>query len=355
VKILIVGLGYAGHRFLRSFLSIERENKFKFACVNRHQVNNDMDYYRDVKTALNLFKPEIVVVSVSDGEHAKILQQLAGYRGFIICEKPLLNAGDNINLITQALANTSGFCLDMVERYSDVTDYIEKYVEAHHLHLIRAHFIWGKNRLKDHRSTSGATSEIIHALDLIQLISGEPLHLIINDCIGCHSDFSVSGDNILDSVAITASLGSSIVTGYSSFVNVVRQRTVDFIFSTPDNKLIYAQLMFDTPKWDIDHIKIWEITDSGEFIINEFTTTVPANAPELATIIKLRKLVSEVVCYVESGINPEHPFTDLADSLKLQSLLNVIESKVKFVGSAKYELNDKRDFFIKDEDLENAG
>lgn len=67
MKILIVGLGYAGHRFLRSFLSIERKNKFKFACVNRHQVNNDMDCYRDVKTALNLFKPEIVVVSVSDG------------------------------------------------------------------------------------------------------------------------------------------------------------------------------------------------------------------------------------------------------------------------------------------------
>ena len=55
---------------------IERKNKFKFACVNRHQVNNDMDYYRDVKTALNSFKPEIVVVSVSDGEHAKILPQI---------------------------------------------------------------------------------------------------------------------------------------------------------------------------------------------------------------------------------------------------------------------------------------
>lgn len=355
MKILIIGLGYAGHRFLSSFLSIEDKTNFQFACVNRHQDNDDIDYYSDVKTALNEFYPEIVVVSVSDGEHANILQQLAGYRGFVICEKPLINVNDNINLIIQSLVNTSGFCLDMVERYSDVTDYIKKYVETHHLHLIRAHFIWGKNRLKDPRSTSGATSEIIHALDLIQLISGEPLDLIINDCIGCHSDFSVSGNNILDSVAITAKLGSSVVTGYSSFVNVVRQRTVDFIFSSPDNKLIYAQLIFDTPKWDIDHIKLWQRAASGEHIINEFTTTLSPDRPELATIIKLRKLVSEVVLYVETGVNPKHPFTDLTDSIKLQLLLNDIESKVKCVGPAKFELNDKRDFFTKGEDLENAG
>ena len=39
----------------------------------------------------------------------------------------------------------------MVERYSDVTDYIKKYVKVMIYVLNSAHFIWGKNRLKDHR------------------------------------------------------------------------------------------------------------------------------------------------------------------------------------------------------------
>ncbi|MHA7846866.1 Gfo/Idh/MocA family oxidoreductase [Serratia sp. D1N4] len=355
MNILIIGLGYAGHRFLNSFRSLENRSNLQFAYVNRRQKTDNIAYYSDVKTALDSFKPKIVVVSVSDGEHANILEQLVGYDGFVICEKPLVNAADDLYLMSQALGNISGFCMDMVERYSAATDYLKNYVAEHQLRLIRAHFIWGKNRLKDHRTTCGAVSEIIHALDLIEWVANESLHLNLHSAIGSVSDFSISGDKVLDSVAIAATLGTSVVTGYSSFVNIVRQRTVDFTFASPDNKLIYAQITFDTPNWDIDHLKLWEQNRAGEHIIKQFTTIFPRNSPELATIQKLRRLVSEVLCFVENNIEPEHPFADLATSIRLQHLLNDIELKVQCVGPAKYELSDEREFFTEDGNLEKLG
>jgi len=52
-----------------------------------------------------------------------------------------------------ARSDISGFCLNLIERYSDATIVLKKYVEEHDLRLIRENFYWRKNRINDHRPT----------------------------------------------------------------------------------------------------------------------------------------------------------------------------------------------------------
>jgi len=44
-------------------------------------------------------------VSVNDESHAAVLHQLASYRGFVICEKPLATPADDRESIDAALAS----------------------------------------------------------------------------------------------------------------------------------------------------------------------------------------------------------------------------------------------------------
>lgn len=358
LNILIIGPGYAGKRYISAFKSLEQEfsdTQFNYAYVASGIKDLPFTYYSDIHQALKLHIPDIVVVAVSDGEHAEVLFQLDGYQGFIICEKPLVNSGDDLHRIQQVLSNTSGFCMDMVERYSESSDYLKNYIRENRLELLRANFIWGKDRINDHRTTCGVPSEIIHSLDLIEWVAGSDEHLVLEAAIGTASDFSISGTDILDSVSITARLGDALISGYSSFVNIIRQRTLDFIFSSPEKELIYARLTFDTPEWDNDHLRLWRHTKQGDELIREFVTSFDESEKSLKTIRKLRRQVREVIHYVLNGLSPEHAFADLTTSLRLQELLNLIEQKARRIGPAKYVLKDKREFFTEDGNLEQLG
>lgn len=358
LNILVIGPGYAGKRYINAFQSLEAEfsnTQFNYAYVALGKKDLPFTYYADIHQALQLHIPDIIVVAVSDGEHAEVLFQLEGYAGFVICEKPLVNSGDDLDRIQQALSNTRGFCMDMVERYSEASRYLKNYIRENQLKMLRANFIWGKDRINDHRATCGVPSEIIHSLDLIEWVADSDEHLVPEAAIGTESDFSISGNNILDSVSITARLGDSLITGYSSFVNVIRQRTLDFIFSSPEKELVYARLTFDTPEWDNDHLRLWRHTKRGDQLIREFTTTFDESELSLKTIRKLRKQVSEVIEYVLNDLSPEHAFADLTTSLRLQRLLNIIEHKALRIGPAKYVLKDEREYFTEDGSLEQLG
>ncbi|WP_246794858.1 Gfo/Idh/MocA family oxidoreductase [Burkholderia perseverans] len=358
MNLLIIGLGYAGTRFLNAFLSVDSltiEGGLRPAYVGRRAGKRDIPYFSDVPSALAQWRPEIVVVAVTDGEHAGVLAQLAGYPGFVICEKPLANSGDDLSSTTRALDRVSGFCLNLVERYSEAAQFLKQYVHDHRLSLIRSHFIWGKDRIHDHRPTCGVPSEIIHALDLVNWIAAPEKQLVLEDAIGTTSNFSVSGDAVLDSVAIVARLGTSVVSGYSSFVNITRQRTLDFALGSPDGKLIYAQLIFDTPSWDIDHLRIWERTHAEDRVLAAFTTSFPDSPPSLLTIQKLRRLVLDVLGFAGHGICPRQAFADLSSAVAIQVLLNQIEHTARTTGPVKYVLTAARPIVASDGDLERLG
>ncbi|MDE9567290.1 oxidoreductase, partial [Xenorhabdus bovienii] len=86
-------------------------------------------------------------------------------------EKPFVDPNFDLDIAENLLENASGFCLNMVARYSKAARLLKEYVKKNKLKLIRANFLWGKNRINDYRPTTGIISEIIHSLDLIQWIN----------------------------------------------------------------------------------------------------------------------------------------------------------------------------------------
>lgn len=359
MNILIVGLGYAGNRFLNAFSELDRsvwgDEPLHVAYHSRSRKRSDLPYYADLQTALQEFDPAIVVISVNDEFHMEIIQELGGYKGFVICEKPLVNTQDDLELLQAKLSETSGFCMDLIERYSEATIILKNYVQEQNLRLLRAHFCWGKDRINDFRPTCGVISEVIHPLDLVQWISAPEVELELQDIQGVRSDFSISGPNVLDSVALTARLDDAVVTGYSSFVNIVRRREVDFVFASPHNKLIYATMVFDTPEWDHDFLRIWEKTPDGERVIVELKTEIDSSKPGLDTIRKLIRLVHDVTGYALHGVTPSQPFADIQTSVRLQRLLNIIEQEAKTIGPVQYVVGPEREIFNDETNLERLG
>jgi predicted dehydrogenase len=292
MKILIIGLGYAGTRFKRAFKLCGITEIYS---VGRGE---------SINQAIFTVNPDIVVVSSTDLTHYDVLMEIKDYTGFVICEKPLITPHDNLLEISKVISNKHGFCFNLIERYSEITIQLKKYVETHNLNLIRANFQWGKDRLNDKRNTCGVISEVIHGLDLIQHICKPSSNYVINAVLGCTSDFSISGEAILDSVLLTATLDGTPITSYSSFVNIIRRREIDLTFLNSENKIIYANLVYDTPEWDCDYLKIWRPTQFGDENIFEFKTTVDNSNDKLSTIRKVVILVSDVINVVKTGLKP---------------------------------------------------
>ncbi|MET9070761.1 Gfo/Idh/MocA family oxidoreductase [Streptomyces sp. NPDC004232] len=339
-RVLIAGMGYAGSRFLSALRSLDGPDgvgaRLEFAYHARHRTREDIPYFGSLPQALRDFAPDLVIVAVTDSAHAEILTALDGYRGFVLAEKPLTSRQDDLAAVASALRHTSGFAMDLVERHSDVTMALRDYAGRHELRLVRAHATWGKDRINDHRPTVGVTSEVIHSLDLLRLIGPRDHAVEPVDVIGVASDFSVSGPEVLDSVALTASLGGAPVTVYSSFTNITRQRTVDCTFRAPDDSLVHATAVYDTPVWDADRLRIWRRTDAGEQTLSVVDTREDPVPQELRGIVKLRRLVADALRFVVHGTDPLVGFAGLDESIALQRLLNRIEDMARVAGPARY-------------------
>ncbi|WP_028563460.1 Gfo/Idh/MocA family oxidoreductase [Paenibacillus pinihumi] len=357
MNVLIIGLGYAGTRFYNAFKNIELPGKEKIdiAYVGRRQRRKDLIYYTSIATALEEFEPQIVVVSVNDGSHAEVITQLSNYKGFVICEKPFAGVHDNLDVLEASLGHTSGFALDLVERYSDATIALKQYVAKRQLRLLRGNFYWGKDRIHDLRPTSGVISEIIHPLDLVQWICAPEAELQLKGSQGIRSDFSISGDDVLDSASITAELQEAVITGYSSFVNINRKREIDLVFASPDDRLVYASLIYDTPAWDFDRLRVWEKSVTGDRIILDIQTGEEEARPELLTIRKLIRLASDAAHFARSGKAPAQPFADLQTALKLQRLLNHIDDSSRTLGPVQYVVGAERESYYDESNLERLG
>lgn len=358
MKILIVGLGYAGTRFLRAFDrsgAARALGGIETAYVDRVRKPMPNRYFPNVAAALASFRPDIVAVCVNDDAHAEILNQMAGFQGFVICEKPLTGTSHPLGPTIAALADVSGFCLDLIERYSEVTAELKAFVRHHHLRLLRAHFHWAKNRINDRRPTCGVISEVIHPIDLVQHICDPALPLRLQSVFGSRSDFSISGSDVLDSVALSAELGAAVVTGFSSFVALSRRREIELTFTDPDGSLIYAFMIFDTPVWDRDHLRIWRQTAAGEEMIVDRHTQFEPDDPGLATIRKLVRLVDDVVQHARGGPASPGTMPGLDTACSLQTTLNEISSVARTPPTVRYVQGNSRVFASDEADLERLG
>nr|WP_250131721.1 Gfo/Idh/MocA family oxidoreductase [Stutzerimonas stutzeri] len=356
MAILIIGLGYAGLRLQRAFehAASTLGIALSLAYVDHMRKDASLSYFDRIEEALRDLQPGIVVVSVNDTNHAAVLAELAGYEGFIVCEKPLATPLDELTDIRGALASSSGFALNLVERYSDASRALRSWVSRHEWRLARASFHWGKNRINDYRPTCGVTSEAIHALDLIRWICPAAGPLEIAGALGIRSDFSISGDAVLDSLLLTATIGEATVGGYSSFVNVVRQRTVDLSFLDQADQLIHARLVFDTPRWDHDRLRIWmRDIDGRDLVVHE--RVLSPGQPNLQMLHKLSRFCLDVVQWVAYRRPPSQPFADLATAIDLQRLLNGLEACAQTPPPTRYNTGDARALLVEDGDVESLG
>lgn len=359
MNILIVGLGYAGKRFLRALHYIatmpEVKNSFNIAYVDKKPKNIDLPYFADLTIARQQCQPQLIIVTVNDEFHADILNTLHDFTGFVICEKPLANCNDDLNVLASNLQHISGFSFDLIERYSQAAITLKHYIHDHQLTLIRAHFYWGKDRINDFRPTCGVTSEVIHALDMIQYVMDSKSDYQLQHALGSMSDFSISGTQVLDSVLLTAMQDQAVITGYSSFVNITRKREIDLTFTTHAHQLIYAHMVFDTPEWDMDYLKIWKSTRDGEEILLELHSDAQSEHSQLQTIVKLVQLTKDVIFFIQDGLAPSQAFPDLATAMRLQHLLNSIENTAQRIGPVRYVTGPVREFVIDENDLERMG
>ncbi|EFR8872218.1 Gfo/Idh/MocA family oxidoreductase [Salmonella enterica] len=354
MNVLIIGLGYAGNRFLSAFRSLTPKSAVNFACINRRKTDQKLPVYTNVQEALKLFRPDIIVISTTDNQHLAVLGSLHDFDGFIICEKPLATPGDDWAGISKRLVNIKGFAFDLIERYSFATMLLKELIVKNKWSLVRGSFFWGKNRINDYRETCGVMSEVIHPLDLIGWICGDNSVLEIKNIAGTTSDFSVSGDDILDTVLLTAEVNGKPVTGYSSFVNVQRQRNVDFSFTDASGEIIHARLIYDTPSWDCDQIRIWSINpDGSEKII--LSRHHENDNPELATILKLSALCRDVHAYMSEGRVPSQPFPGLDTACQLQKTLDFIYENVVTLSPARYNCTGRRRLLPREASLEVLG
>jgi predicted dehydrogenase len=355
MKILIIGLGYAGKRFQRAFELLSRDYPLTLAYCSRRPKNSLLPYYADLNDALRELQPEIVVVSANDINHAEVLTQLAGYRGFVICEKPMLTSRDDLLAISSGLRHVSGFALDLVERYSQATARLKDLVDRNEWQLLRSSFHWGKDRLNDYRPTCGVVSEVIHALDLVSWICPSPAPLKLQHAIGVRSDFSISGSEVLDTLMFTADLGGAAVAGYASFVNIHRQRTVDFSFADPAGQVIHSRLEFDEPDWDSDHLRIWTRDERGAIVDIEQCSYQSGADSSTATILKLSRLCLDVLRFVADGEQPLQPFAGLGTTIELQTLLNELDTQALTGTAVQYVHAGGRNLIPEDADLESLG
>ncbi|UZE29990.1 Gfo/Idh/MocA family oxidoreductase [Pseudomonas asplenii] len=355
MNILIVGLGYAGKRFQSAFEQLSQNYNIQLSYCSRRPKKSPLPYYANLKNALRELRPEIVVVSANDINHAEVLIDLAGYSGFVICEKPMLTSSDDLLNISEGLRNISGFALDLVERYSDATARLKLLAEANNWKLIRSSFHWGKDRLNDYRPTCGVVSEVIHALDLVSWICPSTTPLKLQHSLGVKSDFSISGSDVLDTVMFTADLGKAAVVGYASFVNIHRQRTVDFTFSDPAGQIIHSRLEFDEPSWDSDHLRIWTRNERGAIVDLEQHSYQGASGTSTSTILKLSRLCLDVMRFVADGIPPLQTFAGLETAMQLQTLLNEIDTQSLTSTSVQYVQSGMRTLIPEDADLESLG
>ncbi|MFW9079929.1 Gfo/Idh/MocA family oxidoreductase [Pseudomonas sp. P2757] len=355
MNILIIGLGYAGKRFQRAFELLSQTYEIKLSYCSRRAKNSLLPYYANLKDALHELQPEIVVVSANDVNHADVLIDLAGYTGFVICEKPMLTSSDDLLAVSKGLRHVSGFALDLVERYSQATARLKHLADENDWQLLRSSFHWGKDRLNDYRPTCGVVSEVIHALDLVSWICPSPAPLQLQHAIGVRSDFSISGSEVLDTVMFTADLGGAAVAGYASFVNIHRQRTVDFTFADPAGRIIHARLEFDEPDWDSDHLRIWTRDERGAIVEMEQRSYQSATDPAASTILKLSRLCLDVLRVVVDGKQPLQPFAGLGTTIELQTLLNQIDTQALTGTAVQYVQSGVRTLIPEDADLESLG
>jgi hypothetical protein len=265
-KIGIIGLGFAGRRFLRSFEYLRVVEKKDIEVIGLIDINKPKDllskkypFYSNTKSFLSKCTPNVLVVATNDTTHANVFRDLKKLKNIIIfSEKPLVsNYKDCLNLETFFIKNK--LFVNYVERSSPIINDLKKFVDTKQVIFEKGSFMWGKNRFFDHRSTMGVYADITHPIDLLcHIMNPKKIKIKVTDYTTCK--FTQNNIEQTDTLNIKLVLDSCNIMGQSSYVWSERIRKI-ILFAVSKkfkNREYQIFLTFDKPLWDCDHIQINE-------------------------------------------------------------------------------------------------
>lgn len=281
-RILLVGGGQAGLRFLRACMILERSGAnldivgVVESCLERRgqlKQHLNINVFADLTEPLqNKVQPNSAIVAVPEPAHADVLLTLARLYPeleIVICEKPLTHTLEEAKAVAAAYRGKR-ITVNFVERYSPASEYLINFLRNNNRKILRASCWWGKYRIKDARPTKGVISvELAHPVDLLLLLCNvEPgAHYHINSVIAESSNFSTghAEEAPLDSIYASLILNNNIhVFISSSLLWAQRDRRLELILGNEYNEAKeLVRFVFDNPAWDIDTLDIYDITAQG--------------------------------------------------------------------------------------------
>ncbi|WP_027160367.1 Gfo/Idh/MocA family protein [Methylobacter luteus] len=281
-KILLVGAGQAGLRFLRACMVLAKSGaELKIVGIvescpeRRKQLANQLNLgvFESLSESRRLgLRPDAAIVTVPEPSHAEVLLQLAQEYPELeiaICEKPLTHTLEEAQAVAHAYKGKL-LTVNFVERYSPAIEHLICFLRNNNRKILRASCWWGKYRIKDARPTKGVVSvELAHPVDLLlylcEVAPGTPYH--INGVISGTSNFS-TGDPCeapLDSIYASLTLDNKVhIFISSSLLWSQRDRRIELIVGNERNEATeIVRFIFDSPAWDIDTLEIYDITAQG--------------------------------------------------------------------------------------------
>lgn len=335
LTVAIIGFGRAGKRFYQALTSAPANELYEIVAIvdaNATAISrtNAIPSYSCIEQALLEHKPSTLVLSVNEEQHYEVLEKVVKFSSIksIICEKPLTTTLEELLKIKPLLSpikTTVNFC----ERYSRIVEDGLTWLKAHAPTVTRIEFSWGKYRIKDPRPTMGVLSEISHALDLSFIFSlqHEPTFKVVS-ANTTHSDFSISGDRIDDSISLLALINDIPLVGRSSFVLPYRERVFILYARSADGRDTYQlQFNFDNPRWDDDQLTVYKIAPLGGK--REVLLSKNYRSDELDTSLRhIKKLSDYLVDVWNASHQPEHvhKYADFNDAELIQVALAELDA-----------------------------
>ncbi|MEV6677932.1 Gfo/Idh/MocA family oxidoreductase [Streptomyces erythrochromogenes] len=273
-RVLLVGLGKAGGRFLRSLRYLEET----FSALELAGVcdtdglrfgqlqGSSTQCFTDLRTALEETAPDVVCVCINEVGHYDALAVIAEFPSVraVLSEKPLTETLAQCEAVIDRLGDRL-ICVNFVERYSPVVEQFREWSVFHDAQVLRVEFHWGKYRFMDPRPTMGVLSEISHPVDLVRILIGArpDAMFTVRAASGSRSRFSVVDRALLDTVDVAYTVDGVPVRGHSSFLWEGRDRRIVLYGRTSlAGALFQAVLAFDRPSWDCDSLRVTRVDES---------------------------------------------------------------------------------------------
>lgn len=333
-RVLIVGLGYAGHRFARVVRHIEQHDphvELVGICDRdqtvRSRESSATPTFARLEEAMRAVSPSAVVVTVNEHDHAEVLHRLAPFAPrSILCEKPLTATLAEAERLPAAVCGDV-LTLNLVERHSMVLDrYFDWAGTRPGLRPLRVDFFWGKHRVADVRPTMGVVSELTHPIDLVDHLFGfEELDFV--SAHGAASDFSAHHASQLDTLSFLATADDYPVLGTGSFAWPRRHRMLTALLGDDSGELHRVTLDFDEPHWDCDHLRIEAIDKrTGYKQLRLEASTHNEMFPE--ALRGVAKVETFVRCSLDLDGRGQGTVVDHAQALRIQRVLERLSDTV---------------------------